>query len=258
MPCYGLAVASSRGVGRALAEAIASLSCSIVVSSRSFNEVSQTARDISGRYGVEAIPVKCDLRRRDDVENLLQVALESFGRLDYITLNYGNPSREPLLLHEIEWDDWIEATQLYLASTGLIIKRIVERNPVKASLLAVTSFTVYEPMSPLILSDAVRAGLSRILKVAARSYPDKLRTILLVLGSFDTPGARRTIEAIARSKNIDPSDLWWREVVQRSPLKRVGTLEEVRELAARLLTAPEYLTGAVVVFDGASSRIAWP
>ncbi|MEM1873453.1 MAG: SDR family oxidoreductase [Acidilobaceae archaeon] len=258
MACYGLATASSRGVGRALAEAQASLSCSLVVASRSIESLRAAAREISEAYGVEVLPVKCDMRSKSDVEKLLESAFEWFGRLDYVTLSYGNPSREPLYVHEAEWEDWIEAAQLYLASTALVIKKLVELNPARALLLAVTSFSVAEPMSPLVVSDATRAGLSRILKVAARSYPDKLRTILLVLGSFETPGAKRTIEALARSRGEDPRELWRREVEARSPLRRAGSLAELRDFVAGLLRSPEYLTGAVVLFDGASSRTAWP
>ncbi|MEM0340133.1 MAG: SDR family oxidoreductase [Acidilobaceae archaeon] len=258
MGCFGLATASSRGVGRVLAEAQASLSCSLVISSRDLEELQKTAEEISKTYGVEVFPIRCDLRNKKDVDELMRKALKLFGRLDYVTLSYGNPSREPLYLHQAEWEDWIEASNLYLASTAFIIRRLVEFNPSKALVLAVTSFSVAEPMSPLIVSDTVRAGLSRLLKIAARSYPDKLRTVLLVLGSFDTPGARRTIEEIARIKGEDPLELWRREVELRSPLRRAGTLDELRDFVSKLLTSPEYLTGSIVLFDGASSRTVWP
>lgn len=257
--CRALVTATSRGIGFMALEALSSLGCITVSCSRSPDRMVEALREISRRYPEsKVIPLECDLRVKDSVFNVVAYALRELSGLDYVVINYGNPSREPLNLHEAEWEDWMEASALYIASTATILKLLIERNPVKATTLIISSFTTVEPMPPLIVSDTVRSGLSRLVRVAAREYPSRIRPILLLLGSFDTPGARETIRRIAKSKNMDPEEVWKREVEGISPLRRVGRREELVELIKMLLKTPEYLTGATILFDGATSRIAWP
>ncbi|MEM0491827.1 MAG: SDR family oxidoreductase [Acidilobaceae archaeon] len=257
-PCRGLVTAASRGIGYIASEALASIGCNLIICSRSYERILKASNTLSEHYNVRVEPLECDLRVKDDIIKLIDKAIEVYGGLDYVIVNYGNPSREPILLHESEWEDWIEASALYLASTALIIKLLVEKNPVKATVILISSFTVAEPMPPLVVADTVRSGLSRLVRVAAREYPDKIRPLLLLLGSFDTPGARSTIEALARKRGIDPGELWKREVESLSPLGRVGGREELIDMIILLLKSPEYLNGSSILFDGSSSRIALP
>ncbi|MDM7275010.1 MAG: SDR family oxidoreductase [Thermoprotei archaeon] len=256
--CKGLVTGASMGVGFAASKAIASMGCDLAVNARGAERLSEAARLLAGEYGVNVTPIPGDLRVKRDVLNVVSEALRRLGHIDYAVLSYGNPSREPVRLHESEWEDWVEAASLYIASTATIFKVLIERNSSKATVIVVSSFTVAEPMPPLIIADTLRAGLSRLVRIAAREYPEKLRPILLLLGSFDTPGARRTIERMAKQRGEDPGELWRREVEGISPLKRAGTMEELANIIKLLLKSPEYLTGATILFDGATSRIAWP
>jgi 3-oxoacyl-[acyl-carrier protein] reductase len=256
--CRALVTGASRGIGFMALEALASMGCFIVACSRSLDRMIEVSNEIFTRYPVRVIPFRCDLRVRDSVRDAVLYALEELLGLEYVVVNYGNPSREPLHLHEADWDDWMEASALYIASTATILRLLIERNPVKATVLITSSFTVAEPMPPLVVSDTVRAGLSRLVRIAAREYPDKVRPILLLLGSFDTPGARETVRRIAEPRGQDPEEVWRREVEGISPLRRTGRREELVELIRTLLRTPEYLTGATILFDGATSRIAWP
>ncbi len=256
--CRALVTAASRGIGFIVLEALSSMGCLTVACSRSLDNMLKACNEISTRYPGKVIPLSCDLRVRDSVRKAVLDALGELGGLEYVVINYGNPSREPLHLHEADWDDWMEASALYIASTATILRLLIELNPVKATVLVVSSFTVAEPMPPLVVSDTVRAGLSRLVRIAAREYADRVRPILLLLGSFDTPGARETVRRIAESRGQSPEEVWRREVEGISPLRRVGRREELIELVKMLLEAPEYLTGATILFDGATSRIAWP
>lgn len=257
--CRALVTAASRGVGFIAMEALASMGCSIVACSRLMDNIVRASKMILEAYpGARVTPRVCDLRVESSVKELVSHAIRELGGLDYVIINYGNPSREPLHLHEADWSDWIEAAALYIASTATILRMLVESNPVKATVLIISSFTVAEPMPPLVVSDTVRAGLSRLVRIASREYSGKLRPILLLLGSFDTPGARETVRRIAESRGLSLEDVWRREVEGISPLRRTGRREELMEFIEMLLRSPEYLTGSTILFDGASSRVAWP
>ncbi|WP_165487897.1 SDR family oxidoreductase [Aeropyrum pernix] len=256
--CGGLVLGGSRGLGFHAARALASLGCNLVIVARGREALEKSAKDISEGFGVDVEPLVGDLRKKGHVENAVIHAVQTLGRVDAVVAAYGNISREPLTLREAEWEDWIEAAALYLASTSSLFKALASYNTAKATVILLSSFTVAEPMDPLIVSDAVRAGLSRLVKSAARLYPDRIRPILLILGSFKTPGAMRTLERIARSRGESLENVWRREVEMLSPLARSGGLDEFEEVIRMLVRSPDYMHGATVVFDGASGRVSWP
>ena len=258
MACTGLVLGGSRGLGFSAARTIASLGCAVSIVARGEKELAKAASEISSIFPVEVLPLKADLRVEGSVRGVVERLVEEWGRIDYVVAASGNISREPLELHEASWRDWMEAAALYVASTGELFRALIEINPVKATVVLLSSFSVTEPMSHLIVSDAMRAALSRIVRVAARRYPNKLRPLLVLLGSFPTPGAFETLRRIAEKRGEDVRELWRREVEGRSPLARTGGLSEFERFLAGILKSPEYLTGASILFDGSSSRIAWP
>ncbi|MCX8196659.1 MAG: SDR family oxidoreductase, partial [Acidilobaceae archaeon] len=213
MGCKGLATGASRGLGFYAAEAMASLGCELIICARGEEGLRAAARELEEKYAVKVRWRRCDLRERESVEGLVRGAIEEMGEVNYVTMSYGNPSREPLLLHEASWEDWVEAYALYVASTATVMRELVLRNPAKATLVILSSFTSYEPMPPLVVADAARAGLSKLVRVAAREYAQKLRPLLVLIGSFDTPGARRTIERVAERRG-DSAERVWREEVE--------------------------------------------
>ena len=257
--CKALVTGASKGIGYAAAEALARRGCSLVVNARIKSGLEEAASRLRSKYGVRVEVVPGDLRVRSEVEHVIRKALKAMGRLDVVVMSYGNPSCEPCLPHEASWEDWMEAAALYIASTATIARILVEENPVKATLIMISSFSVVEPMPPLSVSDTMRAGLTRLARILARTYPDKLRPLVLMLGSFDTPGARRTVSAIALRKEEDPEAYWRERVEKLSPLGRTGRLEELSRLIEWLaLDSPEYLTGAPVFFEGSTLRTALP
>jgi NAD(P)-dependent dehydrogenase (short-subunit alcohol dehydrogenase family) len=254
--CNALITAASRGLGLAAAEALAEKGCNLIISSRKVENLVKAKDHIKRIYkGVSIDYIAADLRKEADVKKLIKESLKRYGRVDVVILNYGNPSCEPCTVIEASWDDWIEAAALYLASTATIAKLLIESNPTKATLIIISSFTVLEPSPYLIVSDTTRSGLTRLIKILSRSYPDKLRVLGLLLGSFKTPGAIETVSKIS-SKFAEPFEVFWREKVEGiSPLKRAGSIEEFKKLISWIaLESPEYLTGSIILFDGATTR----
>ncbi len=256
--CWAAVTGASRGIGFIAARALAIRGCNLIVGARTPEPLEEAARALSSEYGVEAIPVLLDLRSSGSVETFMRSALEESGyRLDVLAMSSGNPLCEPCTLSEASWWDWLEAVQLYIASVHLAMKIMAEENAKRPGRVIVfSSWTIREPQPPLSVADVVRAGLPALVRLAAREWPERIIPILVLLGSFDTPGARRTIEGIARRLGRDPGDLWREEVEARSPLRRTGRVEELMELVSFLARAPEYMAGSVVEFHGSSTRCA--
>lgn len=259
MACTALILGGSRGLGFHSARALASIGCTkLLIAARSPEGLAKAKLLLEDEFPVQIETLSVDLSRKGSASLAVRRAIESYGGLDYIVLAYGNISREPVTLLESEWSDWVEAASLYLASTSELIRELVKLNSRKASVIILSSFTVPEPMEHLVVADAARAGLSRIVRVAAREAPGRVRPILVLLGSFPTPGAMKTVGRIAEKHGIQVGEFWRSEVESLSPLSRSGSLLEFERLIITLARSPEYLHGGVVVFDGSSGRVAWP
>lgn len=255
MNCNAIVTAASKGLGYASAEALAERGCNLLIASRYKNHINQAKKKISNSYKVKVIDVVADLRRKEDVDKFIMNAFEKLGAIDVVIMNYGNPSCEPCEITEASWSHWIEAASMYIASTALISKRLVLNNSRKATMIIISSFTVIEPSPYLVISDVMRSGLTRLAKALVKTYPDKLKTIVLLLGSFKTPGAVETISKIAAREGKLFRDFWNKNVENISPLKRVGTLDEFKKIISWLaLDSPEYLTGTSILFDGSTTK----
>lgn len=251
--CNALVTGGTRGIGLAAARGLVRAGCGrVALFSRGRSGVGEALAQLRG-LGAEAVHIQGDLARRGDVEALIPRLIGEWGRIDVVTMSYGNPRCEPCTLRDHAWTDWVEASSMYLASTAAIARDLARLNPVKATMIIFSSFTVNEPHPPLFIADTVRLGLKGLVKLLARMEPGRLRPILVELGSFRTPGALKTVSRIAASEGRDPEEYWRSHVEALSPLARAGRLEELEDVVAMLARSPEYLTGAVIRFDGAST-----
>ncbi len=249
---WGIVTASSRGIGFTVAKALARAGYNLVIGSRSEEKIRAAARRLEEEYRVRVVGLRLDLRSRESLEAFLSQADNVVGDgLEVFVVNYGNPSCEPCTIFEASWEDWLEAASMYLASTARILSWLRAHKPVRT--IIISSFTVREPHPPLGVADTVRQGLSALVRLAAREEPE-LGPVLLMLGSFRTPGALETIGRLAGEAGVSVEEYWRRYVDSLSPLGRSGRLEELEEMILLLARAPAYLTGATILFDGASSR----
>jgi len=256
--CWALVTGASRGVGLAAARALARLGCNLVLGARGVGDLQRVAGELSSQYGVEASARPLDLRSRSSVEAFVAAALEEASwRVGAAVISSGNPSCEPCTLSEATWWDWLEAAQLYVASAHAIMRALAEESvarPVRVILFS--SWTAREPQRFLAVADVVRAGLPALVRLAAREWPGRLVPVLVALGSFPTPGALETASRIAERLGVEPRSFWAEGVEGLSPLRRSGRLEELEDLVAFLVRAPEYMAGGVVEFHGATGSCA--
>ncbi|WP_048058323.1 SDR family oxidoreductase [Pyrococcus yayanosii] len=252
-----LVTASSQGIGLNVARELLKRNARVVISSRSEENLKRAAEELSS-YG-EVHYVRADLKEKGDLEKLVKEAWELLDGVDALVWNAGNVRCEPCLPHEATYMDWLEAALLHLVAPGylttLLVQTWLERKR-KGVLVYLSSSSVLEPMPPLLLADATRAGLVQLAKGVSRVYGRKgIRAYTVLLGSFDTPGARENLRAIAEEREEPFEAVWEREVLGRTPLHRTGRWEELGSLVAFLLSGEaEYLLGSTILIDGAMTR----
>jgi 3-oxoacyl-[acyl-carrier protein] reductase len=252
-----IVTASSRGIGFHLTRELLRRNARVVISSRSRENLRKALDELSG-YG-EVYAVKANLFDQRDLENLVKESWELLGGVDALVWNAPNVPCEPCLLHEATHADWLEAARLHTVAPGYLTTLLVQtwlekgRNGV---LVYLNSVSIKEPMPPLILADVTRAGLVQLAKSVSRTYGSRgIRAYSVLLGSFDTPGARENLMAVAEERGEPFEETWEREVLSRTPLRRTGRWEELGSLVAFLLSdEAEYMLGSTVVIDGAMTR----
>ncbi|MET1128666.1 MAG: SDR family oxidoreductase [Thermoproteota archaeon] len=254
-----LVTASTRGIGYYVAHGLAEMGASVAVTGRSEEGLTRAVAEIRAAGG-KVVGVRADLTRRGDIDRLFEIVTRLYGGLDAVVFNTGNISCEPCYPHEADYSDWLEAAVLHLVAPGylttLALRHFLERGG--GNIVYLSSVTVKEPMPHFALADAARSGLVQLAKAVARHYGSRgVRANVVLMGSFDTPGARRNIAAIAERRGMSFDDAWRRFVLEATPLRRVGRPEEIAKLVAYLISSDsEYINGTSIVVDGAMSGCA--
>lgn len=255
-----LVTASTRGIGFFVASGLASMGARVVVVGRSHEGVEGAVGAIRSSGG-KAWGVVADLSTRQGIEKAFNEAWRLLGGLNAIVFNIGNVKCEPCYLHEASYDDWVEAARLHLIAPGylssLYVKRLLDEGR-KGVIVFLSSISVREPMPHFVLADTARAGLIQLAKSIAIRYAGKgIRAYTILMGSFDTPGARRNIAVLGRMLGLSPEEAWEKLVIEETPLKRTCKPEEIATLVAYMLSdIAEYMNGATVTIDGVLSRCA--
>lgn len=242
--------AASRGLGRAIAEALAAEGVNIACCARS-PEIRARAADLEQRFGVQALGVVADVSVPAEVDQAMHDALERFGNIDILVTNAGGPTPGPFESHTR--DAWRRAVELNLDSvvnlTRAALPGMKERR--WGRILNVTSIAVKQPVDGLILSNSVRAAVTGF----ARSLANEVAPFNITVNNL-MPGYTRTerLETLAaatsNAKGISRADAFaaWETQI---PMGRLGEPREFAALAAFLASEQAgYITAQSIAVDG--------
>ncbi len=247
-----LVAASSKGLGRAIAEQLAAEGARIMLASRNEATLRQTATEIQEKIRAEAGYCVTDLSRPEDVQHLVSRTVEEFGGLEILITNSGGP---PAGTFE-EFDDagWQRAFEMNLLSVVRLIRAALPHLQAQSSnarILNIASSSIKEPIENLILSNTFRAGVAGLSKsLSFELAKDGILVNTLGPGRIATDRVLQIDAARAESLGVPVE-----EVRQQSeaaiPLGRYGEPEELARVATFLVSpANTYVTGQALLVDG--------
>ena len=239
--------ASSKGLGKACAMALAREGVDLVINARSADALERTADEIRAETGVSVTPVAIDVTTDEGRAALLAACPEP----DILINNAGGPP--PGNFRDWNRDDWIKAVDANMLTAIFLIKETVDGMMARkfGRIVNVTSSAVKAPISILGLSNGARAGLTGFVAGIARETARHNVTINgLLPGPFNTDRLRGTVAARASRDGIDEDEALKR-IGEANPAGRVGDPEEFGHACAFLCSAQSgFITGQNLLIDG--------
>ena len=239
--------ASSRGLGRACAKALAEAGCEVVINGRDRERLAATAAELGKATGAKIVSVVADVGSADGQKALFD-ACPAPDIL--VNNNAGPPFRDFRDLDRQKMIDGVVANMIVAVE---LIQKVIDPMIARkfGRIVNITSGSVKMPLAGLDLSSGARAGLTAFLAGVARSVAGANVTINFLLpGSFDTDRLRSNLDANAKKRGVS-YEAALAERVAMVPAQRVGQPDEFGAACAFLCSAHAgYITGQNLLIDG--------
>jgi 3-oxoacyl-[acyl-carrier protein] reductase len=239
--------ASSRGLGRACAFALAQAGCEVVINGRDAKALETTAAELRQSTGAKVIAVRGDIATPAGQAALLGACPEPDI---LVNNNAGPPFRDFRELTRQQMIDGVIANMVVAVELAQkVIDPMVARK--FGRIVNITSGSVKMPLAGLDLSSGARAGLTAFFAGVARSVAGANVTINFLLpGTFDTERLASNIAANAKNRGIS-FDQAKADRIATVPAKRLGTPDEFGAACAFLCSVQAgYITGQNLLIDG--------
>ena len=240
---------AGKGMGGATAKLLASQGTSVVVVDINQSAVDETVSEIAASGG-QATAVIADASKSDQVRNIPQVALETYGGIDYLVnaigvQTYGNVVETD----EALWDKTIDANlKAFYLMAHYCVPAIIKRGG--GAIVHIASVQGHNSSQERVVAYATtKAGVVALSRSMSLDHAkDNIRVNCILPGSIDTPLLRGAAANYAEEGNIQAVvDSWGKS----HPLGRVGQPEEIAQLVAYLLSdKASFITGATITADG--------
>jgi len=239
--------ASSRGLGKACAKALAEAGCEVVINGRDAKTLAATAAELAATAGAKVIAVAADVATPDG-QKALFAACPAPDIL--VNNNAGPPFRDFRELTRQQMLDGVIANMI--VAIELIQKVVGPMSERKfGRIVNITSGSVKMPLAGLDLSSGARAGLTAFLAGVARTVAANNVTINNILpGSFDTDRLRSNLKSNAHKTGVSEEDAA-KARIATIPARRFGEPDEFGAACAFLCSAQAgYITGQNLLIDG--------
>lgn len=242
-----LVCASSRGLGRACAMALAREGARVIINGRDPERLAQTAAEIRDETGAEVIAVAADVGTEGGRAALLSAA----GEVDILVNNNGGPP--PADFRTLTHEQLIAGVEANMFTPIALVQAVIDGMIARqfGRIVNITSYSVKMPIPGLDLSSGARIGLTGFLAGVARQVAQANVTINNLLpGSFDTDRIAALNQKTATDHGLTLEEARIARE-QAIPAKRLGNPDEFGAACAFLCSShASYLTGQSILLDG--------
>jgi NAD(P)-dependent dehydrogenase (short-subunit alcohol dehydrogenase family) len=233
------------GLGKAMGTYFLHLGANLVITSRKLDVLQQTAAEMEAATGSKVLPVACDVRKYDEVEAMLQQAIETFGQVDVLLNNAaGNFISPTERLSANAFSAIIDIVLKGSANCSLALGKYWIREKMPGTILNIITTYAFTGSAYVVPSACAKGGVLAMTRSLAVEWGRHgIRANAIAPGPFPTKGAW---------ERLLPGDMAQKfDFKNRVPLKRVGEHQELANLAAFLVSDfSGYINGEVITIDG--------
>jgi len=241
-----LVTGGAHRVGRSIALALAGAGAHTLITYLNAGEdAARTTRDIQGQ-GVRSLAVRLDQRDTSQIASLFKTVRDQFGQLDILVNSAAIMERGPVF--DVKPDDWDRVLDINLRGPFFVAQAaarlMLEDRPLRdgnvsteerGCIVNVADLAALHPWPSYVAHTVSKAGLVALTKALAAALAPSIRVNAIAPGLVLKPP--------------DWSDQHWRELAERTPLRRPGTPDDVAQAVLHLIRS-EFTTGQLLVLDG--------
>jgi 3-oxoacyl-[acyl-carrier protein] reductase len=246
-----LLAASSKGLGKAVAEELAAEGVTLVLCARGEAALSATAAAFAKQHGVPVHAIAADVGKLGEAERVVREGIAKFGKIDILLTNSGGPPAGPF--ESLTKEAWADATALVLSSVVEFCRAVLPGMKERrwGRILNVGSIAAKQPVDNLMLSNSIRAAVIGFARTLANEVaPFGITVNTLLPGFTATDRMVELSEVTATKEGITPEQALAR-YTGSVPMGRMGEPREFAALAAFLASErASYITGQSMAVDG--------
>lgn len=234
------------GLGKAMSTYFLELGANVAITSRNLEKLQNTAKELEQLTGGKCLPLQCDVRHYDQVETMLKLTLEQFGKVDILLNNAaGNFISPTERLSANAFDTIIDIVLKGTKNCTLAFgKHWIDTKQTNTTVLNIVTTYAWTGSAYVVPSATAKAGvlaMTRSLAVEWAKYGMRFNAI--APGPFPTKGAWDRLLPGNLKEKFD--------MAKKVPLNRVGEHQELANLAAYLVSDfSAYINGEVITIDG--------
>ncbi|MBV8715989.1 MAG: SDR family oxidoreductase [Chloroflexi bacterium] len=246
----------SEGIGRAAAHSLGREGVSVVVCARRADVLERAAAEVAEATGAQIVPVQADVTRTEDIERVIQTAVDRFGRLDILVNNAGTSAA--MRFEEITDEAWQADLELKLFGAIRATRAAIPhlRKVGGGSIVNLLNLAAKQPGARSYPTSVSRAAGMALMKGLSKELAaDNIRVNGINIGLIKSGQNQRQWERIGRPGTLE--DYYVERAKQVGiPLGRIGEAEEVGDLITFLCSnRATYITGVSINMDGGTSGV---
>jgi 3-oxoacyl-[acyl-carrier protein] reductase len=248
--------ASSKGLGKAVAQTLAREGALVTVNGRDAATVKATADEIRAETGSDVLEIAGDMTDPDAINRLISETVERRGGLDILVCNAGGPPSGTFASFPDD-QPWLDAINLNLMSTLRLIRAALPHLEARGggSITNIVSTSVKQPIGHLILSNTARTAVIGLAKSVSLEVAGKgIRVNNVCPGSTLTDRVT-SVAKVRAEKAGTTEDAILAEDAKAIPMGRLGTPQEFANVVTFIASpAASYVTGTTLQVDGGNVK----